>query len=526
MTVPPWRSMSRSLYRNGSRMRETVGPAVKSLGLERTLIDADVYEHSVKRFRDERIALPTFAELADPSQIPASVDAALAEVDGDGRHPENLYRVHWYNRANGPGRVQVPEHLVLPPELTGVEAPIVALLGNRFPMIRAHKVLAAYACLAPRIITGQFDPTVHRAVWPSTGNYARGGVAISRIMGCRGIAVLPENMSRGRFAWLESWVTDPADIIRTPGSESNVKEIYDACDELAADPTNVIFNQFCEFPNHLVHYQATGAALARVFDALHRATPDLRLRAFVSASGSAGTLAAGDYLKEQYGSLTVAVEALECPTMLYNGYGEHNIQGIGDKHIPLIHNVMNNDIAVAVSDRSTDALDVLFNTTEGASYLATRAGVAADVVAQLGDLGLSSLCNVIAAIKVAKHLGLGRQDVVLTVATDSAELYASEREANIAKHGGADFDHAAAARIFGEHLRSVTDDHLIDLGPVERNRIFNLGYYTWVEQQGVTLPEFDARRQQRYWRELRQLLPVWDEMIREFNGRTGVLGPT
>jgi cysteine synthase len=404
-----------------------------------------------------------------------------------------------------------------------VEAPIVALLGNRFPMVRAHKVLAAYACLAPRIVTGQFDPTAHRAIWPSTGNYARGGVAISRIMGCRGIAVLPENMSRGRFAWLESWVTEPSDIIRTPGSESNVKEIYDACDQLAEDPSNVIFNQFCEFPNHLAHYQATGIALSHVFDTLNDAASDLRLRAFVSASGSAGTLAAGDYLKERYGSLTVAVEALECPTLLCNGYGEHNIQGIGDKHIPLIHNVMNNDVVVAVSDRSTDALDVLFNTPEGLSYLVERAGVAPEVVGQLGDLGLSSICNVLAAIKLAKHLGLGRHDAVLTVATDSAELYASERDANMARHGGRDFDHAAAARIFGEHLRSVTDDHLIDLGPMERNRIFNLGYYTWVEQQGVSLPDFEARRDQRFWRELRSLLAEWDDMIRDFNGRTGVL---
>jgi cysteine synthase len=495
---------------------------VKSLGLERALVDADAYRHSVERFADEGIVLPTFAQLADPSTIPPSIDAALTGVDRDGRDPLNLFRVHWYNRAAGTGRTDVPEHLVLPGELTGVEAPIVAVLGNRFPMIRAHKVLAAYACLAPRIVTGQFDPTSHRAVWPSTGNYARGGVAISRIMGCRGIAVLPENMSRGRFAWLESWVTEPADIIRTPGSESNVKEIYDACDELAQDPRNVIFNQFCEFPNHLAHYQATGRAIERVFEALCSERRDVRLRAFVAASGSAGTLGAGDYLKERHGSLTVAVEALECPTMLYNGYGEHNIQGIGDKHIPLIHNMTNNDVVVAVSDRTTDALDVLFNTEKGAAYLVERAGVPSGVVGQLGDLGLSSICNVIAAIKLAKHLGLGPDDAVMTVATDSAELYATERQANLARYGGDDFDAATAARLFGEHLRGVADDHLLDLTEIDRNRIFNLGYYTWVEQQGVNLAEFEARRDQRFWRELRQLLPEWDDMIGEFNARTGV----
>ena len=177
---------------------------------------------------------------------------------------------------------------MLPEALTGVKAAIIVVLGDRFPMIRAHKVLAAYACLAPRIITGQFDPTVHKALWPSTGNYCRGGVAISRIMGCRGVAILPAGMSEERFRWLEAWVTDPADIIRTPGSESNVKEIYDACAELDRDPANIVFNQFCEFGNYLAHYQCTGSALARVFDHLRETRPQLALRGFVSATGSAG----------------------------------------------------------------------------------------------------------------------------------------------------------------------------------------------------------------------------------------------
>ena len=430
--------------------------------------------------------------------------------------------MHWYNRAGDPGLAAVPEHLVLPGSLTGVDAPIVLLLGNRFPMVRAHKVLAAYACLAPRIVTGQFDPTTQRAVWPSTGNYARGGVAISRIMGCRGTAILPEEMSGARFRWLDAWVDDPSDVIRTPGSESNVKEIYDRCAELERDPANVIFNQFCEFGNHLAHYLATGRALDHVFGSLRDGRPDLRLAAFVSASGSAGTLAAGDYLKERHGSLTVAVEALECPTMLYNGFGQHHIQGIGDKHIPLIHNVTNTDVVTAVSDRSTDALDVLFNRPEGRSYLVGCAGVPPAIVDSLGDLGLSSICNVLAAIKLAKHRRLGPDDVIMTVATDGAELYADERADRMARLWPDGLDAARAAAIYGEHLLGTAPDHLLELTDTDRNRIFNLGYYTWVEQQGVPLPEFEARRDQTFWRSLRRLLPVWDAMIGEFNGRTGV----
>jgi len=492
-------------------------PDVKSLGLERTLVDADVYARSVKRFRTEGIVLPTFAELSDPWSVPEPVRSSLAGVDPGAADAANLWRVHWHNQRPGQPWAEVPAHLVLPPSLTGVEAPIVVLLGNRFPMIGSHKVLAAYACLAPRIVTGQFDPTRQRAVWPSTGNYARGGVAISRIMGCRGIAVLPENMSRARFAWLESWVEDPADIVRTPGSESNVKEIYDACAELERDPVNAIFNQFCEFGNHLVHWSATGRALGRVFESLGEGR---RLAAFVSATGSAGTIGAGDHLKDVYGAKVVAVEALECPTLLYNGFGEHNIQGIGDKHVPLIHNVTNNDVVTAVSDRSTDALDVLFNTDAGRAYLVERAGVPAGIVGALGDLGLSSICNVLAAIKVAKRLGLGAEDVVMTVATDGAVLYDAERAALVAARWPSGFDEVAAARVHGEHLASVTDDHLLELGEVERNRIFNLGYFTWVEQQGVSLEEFEARRDQSYWRGLRDLLPAWDELIVEFNGRS------
>ena len=483
------------------------------------LVDAGAYQHAVTRFREQGIALPTFAQLADPSGVPSSTQAALATVDRNAADPRNLWRVHWHNAGASPrpGFTSVPDHLVLPTSLTGVAAPIVVLLGNRFPLIGAHKVQAAYACLAPQIVTGQFDPTWQRAVWPSTGNYARGGVAISRLMGCRGIAVLPENMSRARFAWLDAWVADPADIIRTPGSESNVREIYEACDVLAGDDANVVFNQFSAFANHLAHYQATGQAAARVFSAFSDQHPGARLRAFVAATGSAGTIGAGDYLKSRFGSLTVAVEALECPTMLYNGFGEHNIQGIGDKHIPLIHNVMANDAVVAVSDRATDALDALFNLGKGAAFLVDQAGVAPSVVSGLGDLGLSGLCNMVAAIKLAKRLDLGPDDVVLTVATDSAALYDAERTARAGSWGAWD-----PAAVFHEHLRGITDDHLLELSEVDRNRIFNLGYFTWVEQRGVSLDDFEARRDQAFWRGLRDLLPLWDSMIEEFNARTGV----
>ncbi len=493
-----------------------------AVGLEEDIVDQGAYDAAVNRFREARILLPTFAELADPRRIPQAVRSALASVKPDEPHPLNLFRVHWFNGPDRVEQVPVPVHLVLPPQLTGVPAKIVVATADRFPMIRAHKVLATYGCLAPRIVTGQFDPAVHRAIWPSTGNYCRGGVAVSRLMGSHGVAVLPEGMSRERFAWLEDWVASPSDIIRTPGTESNVKEIYDKCAELSLDQANVIFNQFCEFGNHLAHYLCTGTALAAVFEELRRADPKLRLRAFVSASGSAGTLGAGDRLKDSYGCAIVAVEALECPTMLYNGFGAHNIQGIGDKHIPLIHNVMNTDIVTAVTDRATDHLGVLFSSQAGLDYLRDHRRVPEATLAGLSGLGLSSICNVVAAVKTARHLDLGPGDVMMTVATDGAEMYETERVRITGRDFPAGFGAAEAAETFGRWMLGAGADHLLEATPKDRERIFNLGYYTWVEQQGVPIEDFTARLARSFWTGLRGKLAVWDDMIREFNARTRV----
>ncbi len=490
------------------------------------IVDPKVRKRNIERLRKGGIALPKFSQLADAASIPKTIREDLAAVDPDAPHPLNLFRVHWYNSRRDHAFTRVPDHIVLPSALTGVDAKIVVLFGNRFPMIRAHKVLAAYACLAPRLLSGQFDIERQRAVWPSTGNYCRGGVAISHIIGCRGVAVLPAGMSVERFRWLEKWVSDPSDIVRTPGTESNVKEIYDACNALARDPGNVIFNQFSEFANYLVHYRCTGSAIGRTFDSIGERQPDLRLRAFVAASGSAGTLGAGDFLKERYGSATVAVEALECPTLLYNGFGEHNIQGIGDKHVPLIHNVMNTDIVTAVSDRSTDALNLLFNSAAGREFLSRRRGVPDAVVEQLANFGISSICNVLAAIKTAKHDRLGATDVVATVATDGAEMYASEAEKTLTSRFGGRFDDVDAAAAFGEHMLGTTTDHLIELTTRDRERVFNLGYFTWVEQQGCTLEEFQRRRNQSFWRGLHDLLPAWDAMIDDANAEAGVAAAT
>jgi len=501
----------------------TLGVDPVRYGLLQSIVDEQSYARSINRFREERILLPTFAQLADPTTIPEEIDEALLGIDPNEAHPLNLFRVHWYNAYGSSEKVDVPQHIVLPSELTGVPAKIVLAFGNRFPMITAHKVLAAYSCFVPRVISGQFDPTRHRAIWPSTGNYARGGIAISTLMRSRGVAVLPENMSQERFDWLDKWVMDPSDIVRTPGSESNVKEIYDACNELEKDDSNFIFNQFSEFANHIGHYTVTGRALGHIFETLSTDNPNLRLAAFASASGSAGTLAAGDRLKDDFGSSTIAVEALECPTMLYNGYGEHNIQGIGDKHIPLIHNVMNTDLVAGISDAATDGLNLVFTTPAGKEYLQKEHGVPEEIVDNLRHFGFSSICNTLAAIKAAKQLNLGSDDVIITVATDGSELYESEKEQLLRNQYPNGFDSSDAAEIFETHLLGADTEHIQELDEVGKNRIFNLGYYTWVEQQGVSIEDFDTRRSQEFWNELHKMTPKWDEMISEFNAQTGVM---
>jgi cysteine synthase len=484
--------------------------------------DRETRGRAVRLARERGVRLPTFAEIADPARAPRPIRDTLAAIDPDAPHAANLYRVNWFNTIDRRGAEAVPVHVEVPSALSGVPARIVVVLGATFPMIGAHKVLAAYACLAPRLVSGRFDPTRQRAVWPSTGNYCRGGVAISRILGCRGVAVLPAGMSAERFEWLERWVASPEDIVRTPGTESNVKEIYDRCRELARDSSNEIINQFSEFGNYLGHWRCTGPALGGVFEALARTRPAARLAGFVAASGSSGTLGAGDYLKAKYGARIAAVEAVECPTLLNDGYGEHNIQGIGDKHVPLIHNVMNTDVVIGVSDQATDGLNAVFNTDVGRAFLARRTGVAQETLGMLRWFGLSSICNLVAAIKLARHDRLGPDDVVVTVATDGAALYASELRRYLERRAeSGKLTDVMAAELYGRYLAGADTEHVLEATTRERERIFNLSYFTWVEQQGIALADFEKRKSQGFWRGLHDLVPQWDEMITAFNHDSG-----
>ncbi len=481
-------------------------------------IDNDRREHALQRVRERGIIIPTFAQMRNPDLIPAQVKEKLAKIGLWDVNPLNLFRITWKNqpKASGGGFHGV-NFLELPSSLTGTEARIIVLVGKWFPT-GAHKVGAAFGCLAPRLVTGQFDPTTQKAVWPSTGNFCRGGAYDSALLGCQSIAILPEGMSRERFDWLAQIA---GEVIATPGSESNVKEIFDKCWELRRSGQDLmIFNQFEEFGNYLWHYNVTGHAMEEVLQQVMG--PGDEYRGMASATGSAGTIASGDYMKHLFpGSKIVASEALQCPTLLENGFGSHRIEGIGDKHVPWIHNSKNTDVVVAIDDEAVVNLARLFNEPSGRAYLAKQ-GVPETVVSQLDLMGFSGISNMLSAIKFAKYYELGKHDIVLTVLTDSMELYGS-RLKEMHEETGAYAELDAAAH-FARYLHGQSTDNMAELTYAERRRVHNLKYFTWVEQQGKTYAEIqDQWYDRNYWTEVPTQVDEIDALITEFNQQAGLL---
>ncbi len=478
----------------------------------------DRRERAVQRAREKNIILPTMAQMKDPSLIPDKIKEQLKGVGLWDINPLNLFRISWHNEpvASG-GQFGGVNYLELPSELTGVDARIVVLVGKWFPT-GAHKVGAAYGCLVPRLVTGQFDPTTQKAVWPSTGNYCRGGAYDSSLLACESIAILPEEMSKERFEWLASVA---GETIKTPGSESNVKEIFDKCWELRESGQDLmIFNQFDEFGNYLWHYEVTGHAMEEVLKQVMG--PNDTYRGMASATGSAGTIASGDYMKQLFpDSKIVASEALQCPTLLENGYGAHRIEGIGDKHVPWIHNAKNTDMVVAIDDNAVVNISRLFNEKTGRDYLVEQ-GVDPNVVSQLDLLGFSGISNVLSAIKAAKYYEMGENDVMLTVLTDSMELYQSRLTEMHEEFG--EYTEANAAADFARWLHGQTTDNLEELRYVDRRRVHQLKYFTWVEQQGKTYDEIqDQWYGKDYFTGIQAQADEIDALVEEFNKDVGLL---
>lgn len=481
-------------------------------------IHPDRLERAVKRARERNIIIPTFAQQRNPALIPDKIKAGLKNVGLWDINPLNLFRITWKNEpvVSGGGFGGV-NYLELPKALTGVDARILVLVGKWFPT-GAHKVGAAFGCLVPRLVTGQFDPTTQKAVWPSTGNYCRGGAYDSALLGCESIAILPEGMSRERFEWLSQVA---GEVIATPGTESNVKEIFDKCWELRRSGQDlVIFNQFDEFGNVLWHYDITGSAFIEMLEKELR--PGETLRGSVFTTGSAGTINAGDRLKLLFPESKIAAsEALQCPTLLQNGFGAHRIEGIGDKHVPWVHNVKNTDMIIAIDDESSMQMMRLFNEPEGRKYL-IKQGVPESLVEQLDLVGISGAANIASAIKMAKWYEWGEGDVIVTLLTDSSELYGSRLTELTEEHG--EFTASDAAAVYHRYILGMTTDYVEELTYPARKRVHNLKYYTWVEQQGKTYDEIMAQWYQKdYWTGVHGQADAIDALIEEFNAKVGLL---
>jgi cysteine synthase A len=479
----------------------------------------EVLENTIQRCKERDIVIPTYREMADPTLVPDGIHDELADVGLWDLHSRNLFRISWKNEpvesGGGFGGVNFIE---LPPELTGVQARIFMLLGKYFPT-GAHKVGATFGPLVEKLVRGAFDPTTQKALWPSTGNYCRGGAYDAALLSCPSIAVLPEGMSRERFEWLEKMGSE---IFATPGSESNVKEIYDKTKELKAERGDeiVVLNQFAEFGNAIWHYVCTGRAMQEVYEAERE--EGSRMAGVCLTQGSAGTLGCAEYLREVFPlTKVVAAEALQCPTLLLGGYGSHRIEGIGDKHVPWIHNVKNTDVVAGIDDEACMNLLRLFNEPEGHTYLKNR-NVEPSLVDRLDLLGISGIANLLTAIKTARFFEMGPKDMLFTVATDSMELYGSRLEEEREIHGP--YTETSAAVDHERHLLGAGIDHMLELGYWDRKRIHNLKYFTWVEQQGKTVEELDAQwYDDDYWTAHFHGWEEWDRQIDEFNERTGLL---
>jgi cysteine synthase len=479
----------------------------------------EILENTIQRCRERNIIIPTYEEMSHPEKIPQKIKDELADIGLWDLNSRNLFRITWKNESvevgSGFGNVNTIE---IPSSLTGVKARIIFLIGKYFPT-GSHKVGATFGPLVEKLVQGRFDPTCQKALWPSTGNYCRGGAYDSHLLACPCIAVLPEGMSSERFEWLEKI---GAEVYRTPGSESNVKEVYDKSFELKReDPDGiVVLNQFEEFGNAIWHYVCTGQAIEEIIESERQ--KEQRFSGIFLTQGSAGTLGCADYLRKKYPLIkVVAGEALQCPTLLYNGYGAHRIEGIGDKHVPWIFNVKNMDLVTGIDDDICIRLLRLFNEPTGKEFLESQ-GIPDQTVDKLDLLGMSSLANLAGAIKTAKYYEMNENDIIISIATDSMELYQSRIQELKEEKG--EYTKIQAAIDWEVGLKNAAIDHMLEMTYWDKKRIHNLKYFTWVEQLGKDVEELDRQwYDDEYWEEKYLSYKEWDKLIREFNEKTGLL---
>ncbi|HPW45291.1 MAG TPA: pyridoxal-phosphate dependent enzyme [bacterium] len=433
---------------------------------------------------------PTYDEMLDPSKIPHAVRSkAIEALEGDPLSPLNLYNISWKDSSN---RIR---HIVLPKELTGVDAEICVITGRGFPT-GSHKVGATYSCTVEKQIAGEIEPGRHRLIWPSTGNFGVGGAYVGERMNYESLVILPEEVSKERFEKI-AWYG--AKYFKTPGCESNVKEIYDKTHELEQEPNTITVNQFTEFANYRFHYYVTGNTLVELFEELKRRGVGSRFAAITSAMGSAGTIACGDRVKESHPSCRIiGLEPVQCPTLYSNGFGGHDIQGIGGKHVTWIHNTDNTDAMICIDEWDSKKGMQLIHEEVGTELLVSL-GADRNVMEEMKDLfGISGICNILGAIKAAKFYGFGKGDILFTIATDSIDRYYSILDQMNKLLGK--MDKAEAERRLVSIFHRQGTDYVLEGTKHAHDCWANLKYYTWVEQQGKSEEELRAQRSQEYWK--------------------------
>ncbi len=487
--------------------------------MDKEVVNEEVLEKTIRRARERNIIIPTYEEMRDPEKVPEGIKEELKHIGLWDLNPRNLFRITWKNEpVKFGGGFDGVNYVEIPKELSGVDARILVLIGKFFPT-GSHKVGATFGPLVEKLVRGAFDPTSQKALWPSTGNYCRGGAYDSYLLSCPSIAVLPEGMSKERFEWLKKV---GAEIYATPGVESNVKEVFDKTKELKAERPDeiVVLNQFEEIGNAIWHYAVTGPAMEEVYNKEKK--ENQKLRALFLTQGSAGTLGSGNYLREKFPTIKIgAGEAKQCPTLLYNGFGGHRIEGIGDKHVPWIFDVKNIDMVVDIDDEACMHIVRLFNEPAGREYL-KKQGVDSDIVSKLDLFGISSIANILGAIKMAKYYEMTGDDIIITVATDSMELYGSRIKELQEQYGT--YKEIDAAKDYERYLMGATTDWMLELSYWDKKRMHNLKYFTWIEQQGKKVEELNEQwYNDNYWKEKFNSFRKWDELIKEFNERVGLI---
>ncbi|MGH2544666.1 MAG: PLP-dependent cysteine synthase family protein [Ardenticatenaceae bacterium] len=443
---------------------------------------------------------PTYDEMLDPSLLPSDLrSAALHAWAEDEMSPLNLWNITWRlsdNRVN---------HLLFPPELTGVPCNIIVMLGQHFPS-GSHKVGPAYATLAEAEATEGLRPGHKTVIGPSTGNFGIGTAYVSRLKGYRAIVVMPDNMSRERYDRIRRY---GGALDLTPGTESDVILTLERThQQYMTNPDYIVLAQFELLPNYRFHRYVTGRSVIEVATQYGNG----RVAAFVSAPGSAGTLAAGDEIKARYADASVvALEPRECPTLFSEGQGQHRIEGIGDKMVTLIHNLLNTDYVMLIHDDDTvKGVKVI---QDGAIMLGERLGVPVEAIRDLrGKFGMSGICNVIGAIKTAKHLRLGPDDNVVTVATDSFDRYPSVMDDLAARTGEA--DEATLERWATDIFLNATTNEILDTRSSEqKHRLHRMKRAMWT-RFGYDETFLDSMMTPGFWQAEYEKIPAMNEAIR------------